>query len=56
MDERGLDRVLAGVRKYEKSLGDYGRTWFIPSPLLESMVAAQMTFREYDLNVNAQLG
>ncbi|PJI47311.1 MAG: 3-hydroxyacyl-CoA dehydrogenase [Pseudomonas sp.] len=36
----GLDKVLAGIREYRDALGEYGRMWFQPAPLLERLVAA----------------
>ncbi|MNE63243.1 Fatty acid oxidation complex subunit alpha [compost metagenome] len=42
-EQYGLDKVLAGIRRYRDSLGDYGRMWFTPAPLLERLVAAGKT-------------
>ncbi|MNJ51403.1 Fatty acid oxidation complex subunit alpha [compost metagenome] len=42
-EQYGLDKVLAGIRHYRDSLGDYGRMWFTPAPLLERLVAAGKT-------------
>ncbi|WP_435608922.1 3-hydroxyacyl-CoA dehydrogenase NAD-binding domain-containing protein [Pseudomonas knackmussii] len=39
-EQLGLDKVLAGIRQYRDSLGDYGQMWFQPAPLLERLVAA----------------
>ncbi|WP_447740482.1 3-hydroxyacyl-CoA dehydrogenase NAD-binding domain-containing protein [Pseudomonas laurentiana] len=39
-EEVGLERVLAGIRQYRQSLGEYGQMWFEPAPLLERLVAA----------------
>jgi 3-hydroxyacyl-CoA dehydrogenase len=38
-DEIGLNKVLAGMRNYRDSLGDYGSMWFQPAALLERLVA-----------------
>lgn len=42
-EQLGLDKVLDGIRHYRDSLGDYGRLWFEPAPLLERLVAAGHT-------------
>jgi len=42
-EQYGLDKVLASIRHYRDSLGDYGRMWFTPAPLLERLVAAGKT-------------
>ncbi|WP_425317846.1 3-hydroxyacyl-CoA dehydrogenase NAD-binding domain-containing protein [Pseudomonas nitroreducens] len=39
-EQLGLDKVLDGIRHYRETLGDYGRMWFQPAPLLERLVAA----------------
>ncbi|MDT4864835.1 hypothetical protein FQZ97_996090 [compost metagenome] len=39
-EQIGLDKVLAGIRHYQKALGEYGSMWFTPAPLLERLVAA----------------
>lgn len=33
-NEIGLETVLAGMRKYEQELGEYGKKWFTPATLL----------------------
>ncbi len=38
-EQVGLERVLASIRHYRETLGDYGKTWFEPAPLLEKLVA-----------------
>ncbi|WP_100644676.1 3-hydroxyacyl-CoA dehydrogenase NAD-binding domain-containing protein [Alteromonas facilis] len=43
-DEIGLDNVLAAMKKYEDTLGDYGKAWFKPAPLLEKLAAQGKTF------------
>lgn len=35
----GLDRVLEGINRYRRELGEYGEMWFRPAPLLERLVA-----------------
>jgi len=42
-EQLGLDKVLAGIEHYRQSLGEYGRMWFTPAPLLERLVAAGKT-------------
>ncbi|RWU18968.1 3-hydroxyacyl-CoA dehydrogenase [Pseudomonas alkylphenolica] len=42
-EQIGLDRVLAGIRYFRQTLGDYGQMWFTPAPLLERLVAAGKT-------------
>ena len=37
--EIGLDKVLAGMNRYRKDLGDYGEMWFKPVALLEQLVS-----------------
>jgi len=37
--EIGLDKVLAGMNRYRKDLGDYGEMWFKPAALLEQLVS-----------------
>jgi len=49
-DTIGLERVLAAIERYRKALGDYGRWWFTPSPLLVQLVKDGMTFAAYDVN------
>jgi 3-hydroxyacyl-CoA dehydrogenase len=43
-DEIGLDNVLAAMKKYQDTLGDYGKAWFKPAPLLEKLAAQGKTF------------
>ncbi len=47
-DEIGLEKVLGALNKYRKELGEYGEHWFKPSPLLEKLVAAGQSFKDYD--------
>ena len=42
-EQVGLDKVLASLQHYRQALGDYGRMWFTPAPLLERLVAAGKT-------------
>ena len=37
-DEIGLDTVLDGIKKYQSELGEHGKYWFKPAPLLEKLV------------------
>ncbi|MBA1145788.1 enoyl-CoA hydratase/isomerase family protein [Ectothiorhodospiraceae bacterium WFHF3C12] len=43
-DEIGPKTVLDGINKYRESLGEYGRMWFKPSPLLERLVKEDKRF------------
>lgn len=45
-DELGLDKVLSVINKYRDELGEYGKLWFKPAPLLEKLVAQGKTFKE----------
>jgi 3-hydroxyacyl-CoA dehydrogenase len=46
-DEIGLDTILNRMKHYQESLGEYGKHWFTPSPLLEELVANKQTFSSY---------
>jgi len=46
-DEIGLDKVLAAIEKYRDELGDYGKLWFTPAPVLVELAAAGKTFKSY---------
>lgn len=46
-DEVGLDTILARMKHYETTLGEYGKHWFTPSPLLEELVQKQQKFASY---------
>ena len=50
-DEIGLDRVVAGINKYRKQLGDYGELWFNPAPLMEKLALAGKPFSRYKDNI-----
>ncbi len=43
-DEIGPKTVLDGINHYRESLGEYGRMWFRPSPLLERLVNEDKRF------------
>lgn len=43
-DEIGVKEVLARMKHYETALGEYGKHWFTPSPLLEELAQKQQTF------------
>ena len=46
-DEIGLDKVLMSIEKYREELGDYGKLWFTPAPILKELAAAGKTFKSY---------
>ncbi len=46
-DEIGLDTVLNAIKKYREKLGEYGKMWFTPSPLLEKLVTEGKKFKEF---------
>lgn len=46
-DTLGLDVVLAGMKKYQSELGEYGALWFKPSALLEKLVSEGKKFKDY---------
>jgi 3-hydroxyacyl-CoA dehydrogenase len=50
-DEIGLAKVVAGINKYRKQLGDYGELWFNPSPLLEKLALAGKPFASFKDNI-----
>lgn len=43
-DEVGLENILARMRHYQENLGDYGKQWFEPSPLLAKLVENKQSF------------
>ncbi|WP_100656982.1 3-hydroxyacyl-CoA dehydrogenase NAD-binding domain-containing protein [Alteromonas flava] len=43
-DEIGLETVLSAMKKYQDKLGEYGKAWFQPAPLLEQLAAQGKTF------------
>ncbi|MBT0588202.1 3-hydroxyacyl-CoA dehydrogenase NAD-binding domain-containing protein [Alteromonas oceanisediminis] len=45
-DEIGLDTVLKAMQKYHDTLGDYGKAWFKPAPLLKSLAERGKTFND----------
>jgi 3-hydroxyacyl-CoA dehydrogenase len=46
-DEIGLDKVLDRMKHYQESLGEYGKHWFTPSPLLVELVEKKQTFAKF---------
>ncbi len=46
-DEIGLETILERIKYYQTSLGEYGKQWFEPSPLLEKLVNKQQTFTRF---------
>lgn len=46
-DEIGLDKVLTRMKHYQESLGEYGKHWFTPSPLLVELVEKKQTFAKF---------
>jgi len=42
-EQIGLDRILGGIEHYRDTLGDYGKLWFEPAPLLKRLVAESKT-------------
>jgi 3-hydroxyacyl-CoA dehydrogenase len=43
-DEVGLENVLGRMRHYQETLGEYGKQWFEPSPLLAELVENKQSF------------
>ncbi|MFT6268413.1 MAG: 3-hydroxyacyl-CoA dehydrogenase [Alphaproteobacteria bacterium] len=43
-DEVGVDEILARMKHYESTLGEYGKHWFTPSPLLIELAQKQQKF------------
>ena len=43
-DEIGLATVLDAMQKYHDELGDYGKAWFKPAPLLKQLVEQGKSF------------
>ncbi len=46
-DELGLDEVVKRLTSYQKSLGEYGKRWFKPAPLLEKLAAEGKSFKDF---------
>lgn len=44
-DEIGLEHVVNTLKQYQETLGDYGKEWFSPAPLLERLVAEGKSFK-----------
>lgn len=42
-DEVGISAILERMKYYQTSLGEYGKQWFKPSPLLEKLVENKQT-------------
>lgn len=43
-DELGLGEILSRMQHYQTSLGEYGKHWFTPSPLLVDLASKQQKF------------
>jgi 3-hydroxyacyl-CoA dehydrogenase len=43
-EEVGLENVLTRMRHYQETLGEYGKQWFEPSPLLAELVENKQSF------------
>ncbi len=50
-DEIGLDKILSTLNHYHNALGDYGKIWFNPAPLLQKMVKEGKSLK--DLSVKS---
>ncbi len=46
-DEIGLQTVIDALEKYRDSLGDYGKQWFEPAPLLKRLAAEGKSFKDF---------
>ncbi|GAA0853039.1 3-hydroxyacyl-CoA dehydrogenase NAD-binding domain-containing protein [Aliiglaciecola litoralis] len=46
-DEIGLDKVYAAMCKYRDELGDYGKMWFEPAPLLKKLAEQGKGFADF---------
>jgi 3-hydroxyacyl-CoA dehydrogenase len=46
-DEVGVDEILARMKHYETALGEYGKHWFTPSPLLLELAQKQQKFASF---------
>jgi 3-hydroxyacyl-CoA dehydrogenase len=44
-NEIGLDKVLEAMQRYHDELGDYGKMWFEPAPLLKQLAEAGKKFK-----------
>ncbi len=48
-DEVGLNNVLAAIKKYQRELGEHGKNWFEPAPLLIKLANEGKTFQSYQV-------
>lgn len=48
-DEVGLDKVLERIRFYQAELGEHGKNWFEPAPLLVKLAEAGQSFKDYEV-------
>lgn len=46
-DEIGLDKVYQAMCKYRDELGEYGKMWFEPAPLLKQLAEQGKRFADY---------
>ena len=46
-DEIGLDKVYDAMCHYRDSLGEYGKMWFEPAPLLKKLAEQGKRFADY---------
>lgn len=46
-DEIGLAYILAALQSYRERLGEHGKHWFQPAPLLEKLVAENKNFNDF---------
>ncbi|WJG10743.1 3-hydroxyacyl-CoA dehydrogenase NAD-binding domain-containing protein [Aliiglaciecola sp. LCG003] len=46
-DEIGLDKIYDAMCKYRDELGDYGKMWFEPAPLLKKLAEQGKRFVDY---------
>ncbi|GAC13092.1 3-hydroxyacyl-CoA dehydrogenase [Aliiglaciecola lipolytica E3] len=46
-DEVGLDKVYAAMCKYRDELGEYGKAWFEPAPLLKRLAEQGKRFADF---------
>ncbi|MFT5281796.1 MAG: 3-hydroxyacyl-CoA dehydrogenase [Yoonia sp.] len=46
-DEVGVDQILARMKHYESALGEYGKHWFTPSPLLIELAQTKQKFATF---------
>ena len=46
-DEVGVNEILTRMRHYQSTLGEYGKHWFTPSPLLIELAEKEQKFSKY---------